>query len=598
LNRTKVQNSIRAYLRSNDDSDLDQAREVLARTWAADDSRRQYSKANVKIVINGWYSKRNSGKISSDLIKSSNPDYKVKVSRRVREDLIVHWKTYGLFSAFQVTATARNSSEKPVRPFELVFNEKGKGGESLSTSNPTARKMVTKWLSPAPRSSRKAVGFIDSVIGPSEFTLELQNLVLASAEDLLHFATADDGEFICKKTAAILRANGRDEQAEKFEFLSGDSDINYRVFKEVLVQRHFIPKRRSRSRARAAVNPSIDDVVEVSVAGDRIPSPGSGWLDLRQVELHKGSLVINDGTLECYEHAADPTWDFVSGLWQVQFGSPRKKGLALIKTSKKSVESLPESILIGGRNDSNYYHFMIEYLPRILSIPSSVGKSVPILISKSVPKSGKQALQRLTDRKIIQIDPEKQYRVKRIHVSAPVAQVLDTTKIPWADGVFINTKALKDFRKRCFEVVGAQQSMSRKIFIRRESGHRSILNGAKLEIIAKKMGYEVVDVLKLSWEQQVRLFASSKVVVGAGGAIMANYVFLPKGAKVVSFTSKYLSGFSLPAYIASIAGAPFIYITGRSRITRDSKRNTQQLMHSGYRVRASTFKRVLRELAD
>jgi capsular polysaccharide biosynthesis protein len=112
------------------------------------------------------------------------------------------------------------------------------------------------------------------------------------------------------------------------------------------------------------------------------------------------------------------------------------------------------------------------------------------------------------------------------------------------------------------------------------------------------MGFEIVDVLKMSWEQQVRLFASSKVVVGAGGAIMANYIFLPEGAKVVSLTSKYLSGFSLPAYIASVAGASFVYITGRSKITRDSKRNSQQLMHSGYRVRASTFRRVLRELAD
>jgi capsular polysaccharide biosynthesis protein len=563
---------------------------------AADDARREYSKAKVKIVINGWYSKSNSGKIASDLLKSSNPDYKVKVSRRVRKDLIVHWKAYGLFSAFQVKATTRTSSGKPVRPFSLVFSEKGKGGETLSASNPPAKKMATKWLLPAPRSSRKAVGFIDSVIGPSESDSKLQNLVLTSAEDLLHFAASDNGEFICKKAASILKSNGRYEQAEKFEFLRGYSDTNYRVFKEVQVQRHFIPKKRSGSGARAAAKPSVDDVIEVSVAGDGIPSPRSGWLNLREIELHKGSLVIRKGTLECYEHAADPSWDFVSGLWQIQFGSSRKKDMALIKTSKKSVESLPESILIGGRNDSNYYHFMIEYLPRVLSIPSSVGKSVPILISKSVPKSGKEALHRLTDRRIIQIDPNRQYRVKRIHVSAPVAQVLDTTKIPWDDGVFINFMALKEFRKRCIELVGAQQSMSRNIFIRRESGHRSVLNGDKLERIAKRLGFEVVDVLKMSWEQQVRLFASSKIVVGAGGAIMANYIFLPEGAKVVSLTSRYLSSFSLPAYIASVAGASFIYITGRSKITRDSKTNTQQLMHSGYKVRPSTFKRVLKEL--
>jgi capsular polysaccharide biosynthesis protein len=594
LTRTKIQKSIRAYLRSNDVSDLDQAREVLTRAWAADDARGQHSKAKVKIVIHGWFSKSNQGKISSALLKSSNPDYKVKVCRGVRRDLVVHREAYGLFSAFRITATTQTSSGKKVPLLNLFSIDEGKGIEALTGSIPLARKLIEKWLSPATLTDRKAVGFIDSIVVSSE----LGHLVVTSTEDLLSFAHADGGEFICKKAAAILRDNGRDEEAEKFEFLSGDSDTNYSFFKEVRVRRHLIPEKKSGAPAKTEVKPGFYDVTEVSAAEEGVPSPGSGWLNFREIELHGGSLIVNNGTLECYEHAADPSWDFVSGLWQIQFGSARRKDVALVKASKELVQSLPESILIGGRNDSNYYHFMIEYLPRVLSIPSSVPKSVPILISTSVPRSGKQALQRLTDRKIIQINPEKQYRVKRIHVSAPVAQVLDTTRIPWADGVFINTKALKDFRKRCIEVVGAQQSMSRKIFIRRESGHRSILNGAKLEMIAKKMGFEVVDVLKMSWEQQVRLFASAKVVVGAGGAIMANYIYLPKGAKVVSLTSKYLSGFSLPAYISSVAGASFIYITGRSKITRDSKRNTQQLMHSGYRVRTSTFKRVLRELED
>jgi capsular polysaccharide biosynthesis protein len=119
-----------------------------------------------------------------------------------------------------------------------------------------------------------------------------------------------------------------------------------------------------------------------------------------------------------------------------------------------------------------------------------------------------------------------------------------------------------------------------------------------LEKIAQGMGFEVVDVLKLSWEQQVRLFSSAKIVVGPGGAIMANYIFLPKGAKVVSLTSKYLSEFSLPAYMSTVAGASFTYITGRTRITRDSKRNTQQLMHSSFRIKESTFRRVLKTLGD
>jgi capsular polysaccharide biosynthesis protein len=107
------------------------------------------------------------------------------------------------------------------------------------------------------------------------------------------------------------------------------------------------------------------------------------------------------------------------------------------------------------------------------------------------------------------------------------------------------------------------------------------------------MGFEVVDVIGMSWEEQVKLFASAKVVVGAGGAVMANYIFMPKGSKVISLTSEYLSDFSLPAYMASVAGASFTYITGKTVLTGNSLRNSQQLMHSGFRIRRSTLKRVI-----
>jgi hypothetical protein len=239
---------------------------------------------------------------------------------------------------------------------------------------------------------------------------------------------------------------------------------------------------------------------------------------------------------------------------------------------------------------------MVEYLPRVLDIPNLISKSAPIMISKFVPKAGKQALQKLTDRQIIEIDPKKSYHVKRLHFSAPVAQVLDTTTVPWVDGVFLDVARLNAFRERCLEIVQCRPAGWRKIFIRRKSEHRNLLNEEQLEAIAKGMGFEVLDIETLSWDQQVRLFASAKVVVGAGGAIMANYIFLPNGSNVVSLTSSHLANFPLPAYMASVAGASFTYLTGMPRFTRGGRRNAQQIMHSGYRIPKSRFKKVLSKL--
>jgi capsular polysaccharide biosynthesis protein len=574
---------------SNLEDDLVVAREILDKLWMPD---KQTRKTRQKIVITGWFSKGNKGKLNAKNIEVLNPDYQVRVFRRIRRDLFVHRKAYGYFSSFRIVFRQRNSDEVFDKPVNFLISHESGGFEYLRASNSNAKRAMGALLIKAPKRASKAIGFVDSVsvLGG----LKLEGLALYCTDELLAFANTDKSRFNFISVIEILRSSGRDEQADKFAFIGNVPDHKYMLSQEVSIRRHFLPTKVSgMNNHRILMKKLGNGVVESQVTGEALSSPGKGWLDLRDVDLLSGALVLNDGTLENYEHAADPTWDFVSGLWQIQFGSEGRKDCALIKTSNKQGLPLGESILIGGRNDSNYYHFMVEYLPRLLTIPDSVSKSVPVLISKSVPKSGKQALERLTNRKIIEIDPGKKYTVRRLHVSAPVAQVLDTTKVPWADGVFLDFKALRNFRRKILSLLDVSELPVRRIYLRRDSGHRNLANGQLLENLASNMGFEVVDVIGMSWEEQVKLFASAKVVVGAGGAVMANYIFLPKGSKVISLTSEYLSDFSLPAYMASVAGASFTYITGKTVLTGNSLRNSQQLMHSGFRIRRSTFKRVI-----
>jgi hypothetical protein len=323
-------------------------------------------------------------------------------------------------------------------------------------------------------------------------------------------------------------------------------------------------------------------------------APPKGWLALEGVELLSGCLILRDGAIECYEYAADPIWDFVSGLWTVQFGSQHRRDAALVPQYSAKQIGLGEAILIGGRNDANYYHFLIEYLPRVLEIPDSISGEIPIVVSKNVPDSGIEALKLLTKRKVIRLDPENQYRFSKIYVASPVAQVLDTPKVPWPDGLFMRTSALDAFRHKCLISAGAPKGLKERIFIKRSSGHRLIKNEKKLEAIAKREGLRVVDVSTLSWVDQVNLFASAQLVVGASGAVMANYLFLPECARVISLISRYTSAFALPAQICAIAGASFRYLPGRPIATKKSKSNFQTLVHSSFRISPRAFEKAIR----
>jgi len=93
-------------------------------------------------------------------------------------------------------------------------------------------------------------------------------------------------------------------------------------------------------------------------------------------------------------------------------------------------------------------------------------------------------------------------------------------------------RSMRDAIKTSLTIRG-EAIVERKIFIRRNSGYRNISNTLEIERFLVACGFEVAEPEKLSFEQQVILFSSASVVVGATGAAFANLVFCNPGCNLV-----------------------------------------------------------------
>jgi capsular polysaccharide biosynthesis protein len=94
------------------------------------------------------------------------------------------------------------------------------------------------------------------------------------------------------------------------------------------------------------------------------------------------------------------------------------------------------------------------------------------------------------------------------------------------------------FARPVFDVMrfyfGASARPTRALFVsRRNFGHRLLTNREEIEALAEAMGLELVEPERLTVEEQVRLFASAKVVVAEAGAALANVGFCSPGALVM-----------------------------------------------------------------
>ena len=294
----------------------------------------------------------------------------------------------------------------------------------------------------------------------------------------------------------------------------------------------------------------------------------------------------------CYETAADPTLTFVAGAGQSSFGSTAHSDGMLLHRMPPAEEGIPEGILLAGRNDDNWYHWLAEYLPRALTVPEDIARHVPLLVSRRTPTTGVEALLELTERPIVLVDPTCSQPVGRLHVAAPVVQVLDTGHADWAFATTIDRAPLDALRAR-LGVDVPREGNGRRVFLTRRSAHRGIRNQEGLAEIARSAGLDLVDPGGMTFAEQRELFSTAELVVGASGAVMANYLLMRPGSAIVALTSEQLHDFVLPAVMAAVAGCSFRYVLGTSDIRREDVKDMNQWIHANFTIDEAAFRSAL-----
>ncbi|HEY8913985.1 glycosyltransferase family 61 protein [Lacisediminihabitans sp.] len=256
-------------------------------------------------------------------------------------------------------------------------------------------------------------------------------------------------------------------------------------------------------------------------------------------------------------------------------------------------EPIEEGILLGGRNDFNWFRWLIEYLPRVMQIDSSIGVDVPLLVTARAPSSGMAALRRITERPVLTIDPETTQFVKTLHVVSPPVQVLDTTRIPWSEGLSFNPEPLRAMRTAWGLDALPPSTSGRRLFLSRKSDHRGVVNEARLAEIAVELGLETIEPGSMSFDDQLVAFSTATLLVGASGAVMANYLMMPPGSQVLALVSDALTDFILPAAIAAVAGVRFSYLSGPTTTTLAKSSTRNHWMHSNFSVDEDLFRAAL-----
>ena len=233
--------------------------------------------------------------------------------------------------------------------------------------------------------------------------------------------------------------------------------------------------------------------------------------------------------------------------------------------SKNKVIELEEGFFLGGNGCWNWYHWVIEILPKVLFLDKVPAKT--LLVSRILLKypSMLDTLKGVLGEEVqlIYLDQTINYRVKKLFYMSSISYVpfnLLSRNVWKVEDVFMRKDILRSMRDKLVAHFINRSTVDSidKIFIYRTT-HRIAGNQDSLLSEMQKEGFVSLNFENMSIVDQIHYMQNTSVVMGISGAAFTNLIFARPGTTFICFMQRGLEGFSCFSNLAAIFGINLVY---------------------------------------
>jgi hypothetical protein len=234
-------------------------------------------------------------------------------------------------------------------------------------------------------------------------------------------------------------------------------------------------------------------------------------------------------------------------------------------STPKEVKGTVFTLLTGGAGLNNYFHWLVDSLPRIHLLKESgcFNQVDWFLVPRYHFSYQKETLQLLGITKDKIIEGDKYPHIQADTIIASTAPRGNFTIIPlW----------ICDFLRSSFATFPKKtQQNYRYVYIsRKDSAIRHITNEEALWVMLKNYDFNRIILNELTFQEQVNLFMSAEVILAPHGAGLINLAFCNKGTKVLEI---FASGYVKATYydIAQKMGLNYHFMICPSKIVQTAR---------------------------
>lgn len=229
-------------------------------------------------------------------------------------------------------------------------------------------------------------------------------------------------------------------------------------------------------------------------------------------------------------------------------------------------EIIEEGFFLGGNGCWNWYHYIIEILPKVLLIENINCRT--LLFSDDISKypTMKEALLNLiTENKynIKFLNKNQNFKVRKLFFINEINKIefnKINPNINNANTAYFREKYLHLLREKLLlNYIKEENNLNKKIFLWRENTHRIAQNQNEVLVYLEKNGFEKIDSSTLTLEQQIKIFNSAEIIIGTTGAAWSNLIFCKQNTKAIIFSPIFFNSFNAFSNLAKIFNINLTY---------------------------------------
>jgi hypothetical protein len=168
----------------------------------------------------------------------------------------------------------------------------------------------------------------------------------------------------------------------------------------------------------------------------------------------------------------------------------------------------------------NYTHWLLDALPRLALLPE-FPSSTRIIVPARLHKNQAEALRLMGIFDRCRPTPEQHLQVENYYFSSPTTMLQS-----------YNPYGIDFLRRTFLPKRDTSYHGPKKFFIQRLGLMREPINRVEIEKFFEEHGWQPIDIMQLSFAQQIQLFAEADSITGMFGSGFTNGVFCRKGCKI------------------------------------------------------------------